>query len=490
MKVTLLLLGYFLFTIPLITFLVVERKVLKQLYLQAARQSESLERVRSFFKVIEPLLKVFDRYLNTLKAGTGNPPTDYGFQLRFMIWWKIFKPGPLETAIRWFNNSTGLKEILGDTGKDYNRFAYTRFREKLGERSFRHLMIVVVFVLMKEKAINLARIGVDSFPVSSFLNTVKCLRRPKINRTFLHKFFQALNLEKVLKLLPPDHKNAKPSHDKLKCWLVFLIQDFYTVKKCHVKIFEEGGLQELMDLVSSWKCPGTLENFIEKVKKLDNFKEIEKAILDAAVSAVQKARKSVVKKNFQILEDLNGAFHKPHRWKDPGATFNYCSSKHFYFFGRGALIIAGLTSRIPLLMWLTPRYKLSETEIIKFFKEFSKNYKGLLDGLDVHGDGEFGTEKIIEAIKSTLGGNPVVSSYGNTKNKIVLTKEQKNHRKVIERVIARLVEFFDVENPRCYGDERVAAALQEIGLCDLLIAYFNWKTGNKDKLHSIIPLRG
>ena len=96
----------------------------------------------------------------------------------------------------------------------------------------------------------------------------------------------------------------------------------------------------------------------------------------------------------------------------------------------------------------------------------------------------------MEAIKSILGGNPVVSSYGNKKNKIVLTEEQKNHRKVIERVIARLVEYFDVEKPRCYGGERVAATLQEIGLCDLLIVYFNWKNGNKDKLHSIIPLRG
>ncbi|MFX0060662.1 MAG: RNA-guided endonuclease TnpB family protein [Candidatus Hermodarchaeota archaeon] len=74
--------------------------------------SYALERVRRFFQTLRPVLGVLYRFVDQLKKKTGRPPTDYHFQLRFILWWKFFEPVPLTTAVRRFNHSPELRKLL------------------------------------------------------------------------------------------------------------------------------------------------------------------------------------------------------------------------------------------------------------------------------------------------------------------------------------------------------------------------------------------
>ena len=52
-------------------------------------------------------------------------------------------------------------------------------------------------------------------------------------KKFSEKFFNALDLSKVIQLLPPAKKNAISYKDKLKCWVFMFIWGFPTKNCCH-----------------------------------------------------------------------------------------------------------------------------------------------------------------------------------------------------------------------------------------------------------------
>ena len=245
-----------------------------------------------------------------------------------------------------------------------------------------------------------------------------------------------------------------------------------------------------MGLEKGWKTAQTYRLFLEYVKQLKNYSEIEKAL----VAEVSRVLNLMVifpqKQEILSIEDLCRVFHQPHRLKDPGITLNYCSAKDQTFIGRGGLICGTPSLEIPLFLRITSKYKLNEKGIISFLKELRSYLGQLLKEVEVYGDAEFGTLAIKKAIEDFLSAIAIVDSYGNSSDKSVLTPEQKTTRKTIERIIARLTNYFQIEHPRFLGPELVPIHTQLCSLCDLLLVSYNIITGNTAHPHAIKNIRG
>lgn len=122
MLINFALLGYAVVLHLLLIFLLARGSHWKRLYQTVLLDAYALERVRVFFQILEPVLKVLYRFLDRLRSKTGRPPTDYRFQFRFVLWWKFFNPVPLAAAVRRFNKSPALKQILDAPATPYWAF--------------------------------------------------------------------------------------------------------------------------------------------------------------------------------------------------------------------------------------------------------------------------------------------------------------------------------------------------------------------------------
>lgn len=462
----------------------------KKSYQEALMDSSSLERVRQFFKTIQPLLKLLYPLVDRLNKPVGHPSTDRRFQLRFLFWWKFFAPLPKSTAIKRFNTSPNLQTILEAPEKPYTRFALRRFLEAIGDGGFIQMGLLIIAMLVKKGVLDISKIILDSFPIYSFLNWAKCLRMPKFDKNFARQFFHLLSLEEITKLFPKQHWKAAPLADKLKVWIHHWLWDIPSVDMNHRVIFGEKNHQQVMVLEKGWKTAQTYRNFITFVKQLSNFATIEQAILTEArrvLGLLGSVRKGLPLRH---IEDLCQVFHSPHRFKDPGITLNYCSSKNQTFMGRGGLIAAAASLELPLLLQTTTRYKQSEKQIVSFLTDLRDNLRLLLKDLEVYGDAEFGTQTIKQAIVDILQAIAHVDNYGNSSVKSTLTADQKRIRKTVERVIARLETNFQIEHPRFLGPKFVAIHTQLCYLCDLFLVSFNVFSDNQAHPHSLKRIRG
>jgi len=190
------------------------------------------------------------------------------------------------------------------------------------------------------------------------------------------------------------------------------------------------------------------------------------------------------------LDELNGCWHTPHRWRDPGISLYYCAAKHRYEFGRGGLlaILPGL--ELPIMMELTPKYKQSERSILNFFERLKRRYGNRLRGVRVIGDSEFGLPSIRQVIQEVFQGTAIFPSYGRSGESIEITRADRTRRKMVERVIGRLHTTWHLETPRHLGAEYVGFHLQWCVLCDLFQVVFTLHLGNGAHPHAIKPLRG
>lgn len=97
---------------------------------------------------------------------------------------------------------------------------------------------------------------------------------------------------------------------------------------------------------------------------------------------------------------------------------------------------------------------------------------------------------MLESIRSKITTNIGIPNYSSSKDKNSLSKQDRDDRKIVERVIGRLVSYWNLEKPRHLGREYVAFNLQTIRLCDIFQVIFNFKIGNSLHPQAIIPFRG
>ncbi len=485
-----ILFGYSLGTTFLLIVLYVRGNHWKKLYQQALLDSYSLERVRLFFQRLQPLLKMLYPLIDRLNKSMGRPATDRRFQLRFLFLWKFFLPIAPATAIDKFNKSPEMRQILEAPETDYTRWSLRRFLESVGEEGFIKMGLLIITDLVKKGVLDLSQILLDSFPIYSFLNTVKCLRMPKFDLEVAQEFYQHLSLAHIIKLFPKQHWKAAPLTDKIKAWIHHYLWDAPSVEKNHQLIFGQKKRMDFMGLEKGWKTAQTYRLFLEYVKQLKNYSEIEKTLITEVSRVLNLLAILPPKQQISSIDDLCSVFHQPPRLKDMGITLNYCSAKDQTFIGRGGLICGTTSLEIPLFLRVTSRYKLNEKGIITFLKELYSHFGELLKNSEIYGDAEFGTKAIKEVIEVILSAITLFERYGNSSDKSVLTPKQKTTRKTIERIIARLATYFQIEHPRFLGDELVPIHTQLYSLCDLLLVSYNIITGNTAHPHAIKHIRG
>ncbi len=139
---------------------------------------------------------------------------------------------------------------------------------------------------------------------------------------------------------------------------------------------------------------------------------------------------------------------------------------------------------------LTPKYKQSEASILDFFTRLKPRYGGLLRGVKVLGDSEFGLPTIRRAIEKLFPGTAVFPNYGASREPEAISEADRTQRKMVERVIGRLVTTWHMETPRHLGAEYANFHLQVSVFCDLLQIVFNLKIGNGAHPHALKPIRG
>jgi len=124
------------------------------------------------------------------------------------------------------------------------------------------------------------------------------------------------------------------------------------------------------------------------------------------------------------------------------------------------------------------------------FAQLKQRYGGLLRGVKVLGDSEFGLPSIRLAIRDLFEGIPVFPNYGGSGEQVEISKADRTLRKMIERVIGRLTTTWHMETPRHLGAEYADFHLQVSVFCDLLQVAFNLQIGNGAHPHALKPIRG
>ena len=163
MTITLLLFVYGVGITIVLTLSVARSEYYRQLYLEVTWDQYSLENVKYFFRKIKPVLNRLYPIVDKLNKKQGRPATDRRFQLRFIIWWKIFGPQGQQTAVNQLNNSPSLQKILEAPVKDYTRSSLRRFLSDLGESGLRQMGVSLVKFLHRKKLITLSTLVLDFF---------------------------------------------------------------------------------------------------------------------------------------------------------------------------------------------------------------------------------------------------------------------------------------------------------------------------------------
>ena len=490
MPLTLLLFGYGVSITSFLTIVDVRSEYYKHLYQNVLWDSYSLERIRLFFQKIDPLLKLMYPIVDKLDKRRGRPATNRRFQLRFTIWWKFFAPGSQNNAVNRLNKSPELQQILEAPVNPYTRASLRRFLKDVGEEGFRRMGFFLGLKLLKKGIIDTSKVVLDSFPVYSYLNKQKCLKIPKFDKELAKQFYQELNLNHIISKFPIPRRNSAPLADKLKVWVHQYLWDIPSNQRNHYYIFGRTKRREVLGLERGWKAAKTYQDFLNALKVLPNASEIEYAVVTEVVRVLQHLGVALKSTQYQCIEDLCCVFHTPHRLKDPTITSNYCAAKDQHFMGRGGLLAIVPSLGIPLFLQTTAKYKQSEDSIRVFLKSMSQQYGALLQEMEVYADSEFGTEGIKDALKRFFKATPYIDVYARSTTRSTLTNEQRNIRKTVERVIARLETNFSLEHPSVFGDESVAVHTQLCFLCDLLLVSHNLLVGNHSHPHSLSSIRG
>lgn len=451
---------------------------------------ESELRVQRFFIEIESTLKKLYPLLGELKEKKGRPITDPEFQFRFLIWWKFFCPEKLEVAIRRLNESTFLKKVLKMPIECYSSKRFKYFSKKLGSGKIKNMQGELIRKFEMKGLLKLKEVIIDSFPVKSILNTQKCLKRPKIDLEQIKTFLIALDVTEILKILEISPKRLPNMETKLKALLVKEIWDFPSWNKCWTILFGKEAEKINLKLSYHYKSSGPLRDIQKFLKNHIDGQIAEKKLIELAVNTLEILKFQKKSWNPKTLKDLNGFWYIPHRWRDPGISLGHCSSKDLEQYGRGGIIAVIEDLELPISVELTPKYKQSKSEILKFFQNLFFRFSISFNSIKVLGDSEFGFDSLRDLIRNFFMGTPIFPNYGNSSEKIKITKEEKTTRKMVERVIGRLVKNWNLEHPDFVGEDYADFHLQVAVFCDLLQVDFNLSKGNLGHPHALVTIRG
>ncbi|MCK4815980.1 hypothetical protein KA005_09420 [bacterium] len=486
----LLLFSYGVGVTIVLTVMVVRSEYYRHLYLEVAWDQYSLENIRSCFYHLSPVILLLYPLVDRLNKRQGRPATDRRFQLRFVIWWKLFGPIGQQSAVETLNRSPSLQKILAAPQDPYTRSSLRRFLHLLGEPGFQEIGIILVKFLVKKKYLQLSRMTIDSFPVYSYLNPIKCYRSAPFNRKVAKQLYSRLNLDTILQLFPKQHGPTKPLSDKVKVWLHHYLWDIPSDAMNQRLVFSKSNRKDVMELIKGWKTVATYRNFLKTIVRLPNRAQIEFALVTEVTRILQDIGIVDSKAKYYTLEELRAIFYSPHRFNDPGISLCYCAAKDHHFFGRGGLIISSPELELPLFIGMTPKYKQSELQIITFLEKLYKGYKSQLKGLSVIADSEFGINSIKKTLRQISKADIFIDNYGNSSDRYKYTSSQKRDLKTNERIIGRLTTQHNMERPIVYGHKSVAIHLQLAVMSDILLVCYNLFNKNQNHPHSRSLLRG
>ena len=486
---TLLLIYSSILTIILILLLPQTYKYRKW-YLLLLMDNQGDFRVNRFFKEMESVFKKIYPYLVSLNCKKGRKPTDYCFQFRWLIWWKFFGSNVLQKAIREYNESEFLKKILKGPVNLYTREQFHYFRKKLSTEKLEQWGTELILEMINNKAISLKTIILDSFPIKSYLNTQKCLKAPKIDYLAIKQFIDSLFLDNIIKMINDSPKMYLKIKTKLIIVLIKEVWDLGSWTRVWKVLHSDEATKYGISLPYTYSVVSSDKSIIEDLKRTVKGRSIELDLLENLNPIIRSMTKKPPNFKLKVLSDLNFTWHIPHKARDPGISLYHCATKDEDRFGRGgiALVVKGL--EIPLLLLDTLKYKQGTESLLIAIERIKKTFGNIFDSCRLLADSEFGILEVLESIKSKITCNIGIPNYGGSEDKNSLSKQDRDDRKIVERVIGRLESYWNIEKPRHLGREYVAFNLQTIRLCDIFQVIFNFKIGNNLHPHAIIPFRG
>lgn len=490
MLTNIFLFSYSIISTLILTFLFSDWIKIKKWYLTILINPESNVRVVRFFKEMNSVLKQFYPMLDILINERGRKPVDFKFQFRFLIWWKFFNQNPLNQAIREFNSSMFLKKALKSPIDHYSREIFHTFRKKLDSSVLEEMQEKLISDFLNMKILNLKTIIFDSFPVKSVLNAQKCLKRPKFDENLCKKFISQLSLDPILRELEISSKMFNKLKTKLIALSVKELWDLPSWDKCWKVLYDSKNKTSKFSELHYYSTYHSLKGIAKELQKNGKGKLAEQLLLTEICRVLKNM--NLNKKNWfpETLSDLNSFFYTPHRFKDPGISIYHCSSKNEHSFGRGGVVAVSKELEIPLFMNLTPKYKQSERSILEFLGSFYSKFKNRFTMSTILADSEFGSHELFKYMQDIKPWNVRIPSYGHSKTTIKCTKQERDDRKIVERVIGRMAKNWNLERPSHIGHSFANFHLQIAMLCDLLQVKFNSIIGNQAHPHAIKEIRG
>ena len=487
--ITLLLIYSVIVTIILILLLPQTYKYRKW-YLILLINDQGNFRVERFFKEMEGIFKQFYPFLNTLKNKRGRKPVDYCFQFRWLIWWKFFGSNVLLKALREYNESEFLIKLLKGPVHTYTREQFHYFRKKLDSQKLEEWGTDLILEMINNKILTLKTIIIDSFPIKSYLNSQKCLKAPKIDFLELKKFIDSLNLDTIIEMINTSPKMYLKIKTKLIVLLVKETWDLGSWNRVWKILNGNEATKCNISLPYTYSDVSSIKSIVNDLNHVLKGKSIELHLVEYLTPIIRSMAKKPPNFKLKALSDLNFTWHIPHRARDPGISLYHCATKDEDRFGRGgiALVIKGL--EIPLLLLDTLKYKQGTESLLTAIERIKKTFGNIFESCRLLADSEFGILEVLESIKSKITCNIGIPNYGASEDKNSLSKQDRDDRKIVERVIGRLESYWNLEKPRHLGREYVAFNLQVIRLCDIFQVIFNFKIGNNLHPHAIIPFRG
>jgi hypothetical protein len=372
----------------------------------------------------------------------------------------------------------------------YSREIFHGFRKKLSPDVLDQLQALVLQDFTRQGLLSWRLLIVDSFPVKSFLNTVKCLKIPPINYDHLLQFLTTISVQPVLQWLTNSPRAQMKLHTKLVALLVKQVWDLPSWEHCWNVLYRGPVKEQAFRSLYSYKSAVSLKSIESLLAQRPDRRVLEHQLVQAARQTLVHLQLKPGTWRPRTLAELNGCWHTPHRWRDPGSSLYYCAAKHRYEFGRGGLVAILPELELPLRVELTPKYKQSEESILTYFTRLHRSYGARLRGVKVLGDSEFGLASIRRLIQDRFQGTARFPNYGRSKTVEEQTREERTQRKMIERVIGRLNATWGIETPRHLGTTYARFHLQVGVLCDQLQVMYNRKMGNEAHPHALNTIRG
>jgi len=133
------------------------------------------------------------------------------------------------------------------------------------------------------------------------------------------------------------------------------VWDLGTWNRCWKVLYGAKAKVHAIRLPYSYKRAASLKSIEDLLASRPARAEIERLLVNTAVKALVQLNLKPTAWTPKTLADLNGCWHKPHRWRDLGISLYYSAAKHKYEFGRGGLLAILPSLELPIMIKLTSK---------------------------------------------------------------------------------------------------------------------------------------